>query len=205
MSHKILVLEITDEEYKNLMDRIAERGRFEETTPEEDNSAPAPGAPEVDKRGVPWNADFHAASKAVTAEGAFRRKRGAAAAAIDAYEAPYIAANAGAAAAPVAAPAPVMPTGESVPPVPASVVIPAQTPGLPAAAAPLPMPTMPAVQPPVSYEDVVSKFNALLQSGKVDASQVGALYTECGFTDPNVLINDESMRRKFWDILSARG
>lgn len=201
MSRKIIVLEITDEEHKNLMDRIAERGRFEETSPEEDNSAPAPGAPDVDKRGVPWNADFHAASKAVTAEGAFRRKRGAAAAAIDAYEAPYIAANA--AAAPATAAAPVMPTGE--PPVPASVVIPAQTPGLPAAAAPLPMPAMPVAEPPVSYEAVVQKFNELLQSGKVDASQVGALYTEAGFTDPNVLINDESMRRKFWNILAQRG
>lgn len=201
MSHKILVLDITDEEYKNLMDRIAERGRFEETTPEEDNSEPAPGAPEVDKRGVPWNAAFHAASKAVTAEGAFRRKRGAAAAAIDAYEAPYIAANA--AAAPVAA-TPVMPTGE--PPVPASVVIPPQTAGLPAAApAPLPMPAMPVAEPPVSYEAVVQKFNELLQSGKVVGDQVGALYTEAGFTDPNVLINDESMRRKFWNILAQRG
>mgnify|MGYP000482221035 CR=1 FL=1 len=72
-------------------------------------SAPAPAAVELDSEGQPWNPELHASTKAKTADGVWRKKRGAA------PEAP----PAPAAAAPVAPPAPT--------PAPATPAAPAKT------------------------------------------------------------------------------
>lgn len=50
--------------------------------------APAPAA-ELDDRGVPWSADFHAATKTKTQDGAWKKKRGGDHEALAAYEAQF--------------------------------------------------------------------------------------------------------------------
>ena len=50
--------------------------------------APAPAA-ELDERGVPWSADFHAATKTKTQDGAWKKKRGGDHEALAAYEAQF--------------------------------------------------------------------------------------------------------------------
>lgn len=72
---------------------------------------PAP-APDLDKRGVPWSADYHASTKATTIGGEWKARRGVDKAALAAYEMPFLPEPVPAATmpvAPVAAVAPVMP------------------------------------------------------------------------------------------------
>lgn len=91
--------------------------------------APAASAVEVDADGVAWNADLHAATKAKTADGRWRKKRGAGAASE--------------ASAPAAA-IPPMPMGDNAPvPAPASAM-PLPTPGV--EPAPLPVNVTPLVR-----------------------------------------------------------
>lgn len=200
MGHKIIVLEISDEQYNNLLAHIAQNGQLADASAVDlGDDTPAPvGAPSVDQRGVPWHATFHTANKTILKDGSFRRGKGVDKVAADAYEAPFIAAfNAANASAPVAA-APVMP---GVVPVAAPAV---GLPGLPVAAPVLQMPVAVPVPAPVSFDEVCKLFQDKLTSGKITNDQIINLYTEAGVDPQNVneLTTDETKRAKLAEILN---
>lgn len=193
MGHKIIVLEITDEHYNNLLAHIAQNGNILDTDAVDlGENTPAPvGAPSVDNRGVPWHANFHAPSKSIIKDGSFRRIKGVDKAAADAYEAPFIAASA---ATPATAPAAVAASAPAMPGLP----------GLPTPAPVLQMPVAAPAPAPVDYPTVVALFGEKLQTGKITNDQIGAIYAEAGVDANNTaaLQTDETLRAKLAGVLN---
>lgn len=159
-------IEVTDEEMQNFLFRMSGAdGRKIEA--QEENDTPEESGT-TDKNGVEWNADFHASSKALNADGTWRRRRGlsdAEIAAAEAYEKGVAPAE------PVAPVAPAEPAEPAAP------------------AAPVGLPGMPAAPTPVSYEEVVALYQAAV--AKKPDLDVAGLYAAAGVTDPNVLNTDE--------------
>lgn len=162
-------IEVTDEEMKNFLYRMSGGdGRKVDVQADE-----APEV-EVDKNGVVWDARYHASSKALNADGTWRRRRGlsdAETAEAEAYEkggeTMTVSTADGSA---------------TVTVTDGSVTVEAEPftmPGLPG------LPTAPA---PVSYEEVVKLYQAAMT--KNPALDVQGLYAKAGVTDPNVLNTD---------------
>ena len=199
-----LALEVTDEEFSNFLAR-ASGGNFSNGstgtgTDHDDNEPVNAAAPATDKNGVAWHEKYHSKSKALTADGVWRRARNLSEGdklAAEAYEAsaknmstvtPVVAA-------PVVAPVAVAPVVA-----PAAVVMPAI--GLPAMG--LPQPTAPVVAAPISVADVEAKFNEVHAVYPAILNEIHAIYAACGITDPNSLATDETLRRKLFDALNAK-
>lgn len=200
MGHKIIVLEITDEHYNNLLAHIAQNGNIVEAGAVDlGDDTPAPvGAPSVDQRGVPWHATFHTSSKSIVKDGSFRRVKGVDKAAADAYEAPFIAAfNAANAQAPAAAVMPGVAVAAPVAPV-------VGLPSLPVTAPILQMPAVAALPAPVSFDEVCKLFQDKLTGGKITNDMIAALYAEATVDPNNVneLSTDETKRAKLASILN---
>lgn len=198
MARITLTLEVTDEQQAALVQRFINEAR-----PYVDEDVAAPGAVPgaLDSRGVPWHADFHAASMTKTQAGEWKKRKGGDKDAIEAYERQFTAPQPGpivetveipafmqrqpAPATPVAAPA--------MPPMPAPV---------PAA---MPMPPVPTAAAPVSYDEMIAVFNEV--GARIGAERVSAetlrIYGVIGITDPNVLTTDETMRAKLVAQLRA--
>lgn len=130
----------------------------------------APAEPEitadVDGDGLPYNADYHATPKSMTADGLWRAKRGQSDKAL-AARAAFKAAG-GAVAAPAAT----------------------AMPGMPGAAA---MPAARAPEP-ISYDKLIDKTVGMMQRAKIDETGVLKLYGEVGIIDPASLETNESQR-----------
>lgn len=186
----IFTVEVSDTEHENFLHRIsgADGRKVTLQTDADDEGPTNTAAPETDKNGVAWDARFHASSKAIVADGSWRRKKGltdAEKAAADEYDASGNAA-------PVETPS--VPA-EPVAPMPSAE--PAPLPGLPT------MPGLPAAAPapePVSYEDLVKMFQTLKPEV---AANFGALYAEAGVTDPNALKTDGDLRIALAGVIKA--
>lgn len=208
MSKKLMIIEITDQEYSNLLDNIARKSAGADSTVAiaaaagigattventENGSAPVVVTGEAlrDDRGVVWHGDFHASTKTKKGDGSWTKRKGVSNDAINAYEAQFL--NGAA----VAAPAMTV----SVPPVPASVVIPATPvpamPGLPGAAPVLPMPAAVIPPAPVDYQEIVTAYGALMTAGKIGNAPgqypIETLYAGAGI-DPQQLQTEETAR-----------
>lgn len=175
-------IEVTDEEFSNFLSRMSgEDGR--KVTPQvveatEDDGPAAIDAPETDKNGVAWDERFHASSKAVNADGTWRRKRGLSpeeTAAAEEYE------KGATATATVTVATDVAPVPDT--PEPVAPVLPTPTmPGMPG------LPVAPVAPEPVSYEEVVKLYQAAV--AKNPALDVPGLYANAGVTDPTILNTD---------------
>lgn len=168
-------MEVTDEEFANFLSRASGAdGRKVTAQTDTDDEGPADAAaPATDKNGVAWDARYHASSKAVNADGTWRRKRGlsdAETAEADAYDK----------SATVEAPAPTLPTAAPAP-------APAAMPGLPT---PAPAPT------PVTYEEVVALFGQAVAKDASVSANFAELYAKAGVTDPQVLTTDAGAEQR---------
>ncbi|QIG75237.1 putative ribonuclease E/G family protein [Rhizobium phage RHph_Y52] len=218
-----VTFDVTDEEFSNFMTRCSgnavlsnEIPRNTTVTVDGDDEGPVnTNAPAVDSAGVPYDARYHAKTKNFKDDGTWKRAKGlsdALKAEADAFEAnakaAHVAASVAALAAttaPVTAPAvaetPVtLPVAET--PAPAPVVgLPTGAPAVVAAMPGLPMPAAPVAPPPVTYEEVVAKYQAVAQTHTTHVADWQALYASCGIADPNHLTTDETLRRKLFDKL----
>lgn len=176
-------IDVTEEEMSNFLARMSgadgRKVNVQADTATDDDGPAATNAPATDKNGVAWDARYHASSKALNADGTWRRKRGlsdADAAAADEYEK-------GGATADDIAQTPSAPS-ES-PALPTATPAPVGMPGLP---------TMPAAPEPVSYEEVVAAYTAAV--AKNPSLDVPALYAAAGVTDPQVLTTDAGAEQR---------
>lgn len=173
-------MEVTDEEFANFLSRAsgADGRKVTAQVDDTEDETVNTDAPATDKNGVAWDERFHASSKAVNADGTWRRKRGLSpeeTAAADTYE-----------------------KGESVPttlgtpevvtenPAP---IAPVTMPGLPTAA-PAPTPT------PVSYEELVALFGQAVAKDASVSANFAELYAKAGVTDPQVLNTDAGAEQR---------
>lgn len=191
------VLEITEAEQANLLARMTGTvgNNLSLTAVDgapvavgDDDAGPADAAaPAVDARGIPWNGDYHASTKARNADGTWRTKRGVDKAKLEAWEKTL---------------QPSMP----VPGVPAAPV--AAIPGFAPAPAGLPGFTPPQAAPadiPVTMEDINAAFGKLSAAGVIaaDGSNLMPIYQQLQITDPNQIATDETIRRRLRDALRA--
>lgn len=215
-----LTMEVTDEQSASLIQRFIETaqavvdngGNSEAIAPTLTKPAPMShnsSAP-LDDRGVPWHPDYHAATKTKTAKGAWKKRKGADAKAIDAYEWDYLKADNAQPAAtvqPVPAappmaqeadpmaipeflkrPAPEAPAAQEAAPAAPTFTMPGSAPALPAA------PAAPAV---ATYDEMMKAFQAATErvgSDRVNAECINRIYPKLGFTDPEVLATNETLR-----------
>lgn len=142
----------------------------------------------VDADGMPYDAEVHSESRALTAAGLWKAQRGKAAQA-EAARAAFKAKG-----------------GTVAPPADLPVTA-AAMPGLPTTAAAAAMPGLPVAavsRAPVSFEAVVAKLTDLMSRGKVAATELGAIYILAGAAGPEQFETDETARAKLMDILVAR-
>lgn len=185
-----IAVEVSDEEFAAFMERLGMRGQVSAHT-----GAPAGGngddetvvntnAPQVDSAGVPWIEAVHAGGKTLNKDGTWRGKRGVS-----------NEARAQAEAAAKVSSVPSMP-GTAAPSMPGMG---GGMPGMPSfppiASAPVPQ--------PVSYNDVVNKYQELAQAGKLaNESIIVGIYQKIGITDVAQLQTDETLRRSLLDELN---
>lgn len=187
-------MEVTDEEFANFLSRASGADGRKVTAQVDDTEDEGPAnasAPATDKNGVAWNERFHASSKAVNADGTWRRKRGLSpeeTAAADAYDKGTVG-NA-------PAETPSVPA-DSVAPTPSAPVVPSE----PAPALPVGMPGLPAAAPaptpkPVSYEELVALFGQAVAKDASVSANFAELYAKAGVTDPQVLNTDAGAEQR---------
>lgn len=148
----------------------------------------------VDDRGVPWNPDYHASTKTKTKDGVWKRRKGVDSADIDRYEHPFITS---------ASSAPSVPDTENVdiPPF-LQRAAPPVAPSAPVAPTMPTMPTMPSIptpaaQPIVTYNDMMTVFQAACEKHGGELVQTRVMtefYPACGVDNPEKLVTDETMR-----------
>lgn len=137
----------------------------------------------VDVDGFPYDAELHAETRAVNADGRWKVKRGKAeaeAAARAAFKA------AGATVADAAPPVAAMPVAEAAPALP----------GLPTAA---------VARAPVSLDDLVKRIQGGMASGKVSLDDLSGFYAKAGNSDPNAYATNETLRAALWSVLDEAG
>lgn len=198
MPELTFILKITEAEQANLLARmtgtvgnslslVAVDGAAPVAAGDDDSGPADTAAPAVDARGIPWNGDYHASTKARNADGTWRTKRGVDKAKLEAWEKTL---------------QPSMP----VPGVPAAPV--AAIPGFAPAPAGLPGFTPPQAAPadiPVTMEDINAAFGKLSAAGVIaaDGSNLMPIYQQLQITDPNQIATDETIRRRLRDALRA--
>jgi hypothetical protein len=210
-----VTFDVSDSEFENFMVRLGggavlnkEIPRNTTVTSEEvgdgDEGEAITGT--TDKFGVTWDARYHSTTKNTNKDGSWKRVKGlsdAAKAEADVYEAAQKAAAVTVAAPVVPLTLPVAETAPVVAETVAAPVVGLPT-GLPTGAAPigLPMPVAPVTPPPVTYEEVVAKYQAVAAVNPGAVADYVALYASVGITDPNALQTDETLRRKLFDKLT---
>jgi len=128
---------------------------------ENDDGPADANAPDVDKRGFPWDERIHASSKAVNKDGTWRYKRNTSQETIDAVEAEL--------------------KPDDMPPVPEAFQ---------RTAAPVPVPTgEPATS--VTYEQVIAEMTDALQGGKIAPEALPGLYQQCGVSGAHELVGNQ--------------
>ena len=192
------VLEISEAEQANLLARmtgtvgnslslVAVDGAAPVAAGDDDAGPADAAAPAVDARGIPWNGDYHASTKARNADGTWRTKRGVDKAKLEAWEKTL---------------QPSMPA-PGVPAAPVAVIS-----GFTPAPAGLPGFTPPQAAPadiPVTMEDINAAFGKLSAAGVIaaDGSNLMPIYQQLQITDPNQIATDETIRRRLRDALRA--
>ena len=155
---------------------------------------------EVDTKGTPWDARFHAGTKNMTAKGVWKARKGMTAeekAQAEAHATAHAGQAAPVAPAPPTAAAPVAPA-----PPTAAATLPAATPPAPT----LPMPTAPTSLEPVSFEDLTEVFGEVIAAVGNDTlmANLGAIYANAGCSPDGVECqSDETARRKVVEGLRA--
>lgn len=158
-----------------------------ETAPTAAASAPAPS---VDAAGLPWDARIHAGTKAVNADGRWKKRKGVQPLDVTKVEAELRAqmAAGGAAPAPVAETVPAAPQAPAAPvPLPPGAAASA-TPGdavpqVPAAPAPVPTPPPAPVAAPaaMTFPQLMARITAMMREGKlVGTDTADAVVAVCG-------------------------
>lgn len=224
---------VSDDELTNFLARLASSAAGIKATDEDGEVLATDQGGDVDKNGIPWLETVHAGTKTKTQDGRWKRLKGVSEEQRDAAEAAWKQAHpvpTGPAAVqavfmPQTAQAPEPPP---VNPAPASVTIPPQVPGAPAAvpapvaapvaAAPVAAPalaipgmTPPAPAPvpvvedtPVSLDDVGVAFsNLTAKFGELNQAFIDQIYTAAQVADPNMIVNDETARRRVRDVINA--
>lgn len=189
-----LSIEVTDAEMENFLHRMSGADGRKVTPQVEatdaDDGPVATDAPAVDKNNVAWNATYHSSSKALNADGTWRRRKGmsdAEKAAADAYDkcGDSITATSDLSALPVETV-----TEGPVSTQPEAPTLPAPTamPGLPTAA--------PVAPEPVTYEEVVALFGQAVAKDASVSANFAELYAKAGVTDPQVLTTDAGAEQR---------
>jgi hypothetical protein len=156
----------------------------------------------VDDRGVVWDERFHASTKTKTTAGAWKKRKGADADELAAYENQYL--NPPTADEAPEAPsgsAPVMPQTE-----PAPAPAPAAMPQAEAAPAPAAMPEVeaaPAATPP--GPEVMTFASKIISEGKKTPDYLSEVARRCGMSNIGELFNDETKRKAFVEALAEDG
>lgn len=184
-------MELTDEEATFFLNnRVAPAAIAANVAPvggADDEGQVNTAAPAVDKNGVPWLETVHAGTKALNADGTWRRKRG-----VDAT----VAAAAEAAAKTTSGTNLSTGNEERIDPNAVQTAALAPAPGLP------PMPGLPPVLPPpaapepvkpVSYEELSGLVQSVLTAGHTP-DKITAIYAKVGLTDVNDLLTNETLR-----------
>ncbi len=189
-----MTLDATDAEQSNFLARMTGlMGNVSDVVATSDG-APVGGdegpvntnAPSVDSAGLPWNADFHASSKATNADGTWRGKRGVDKAKLAEWEAKVKASQPATVTLPsfITGGAPVQLPNPDAPAVP----------GFPGFPAPVAAP----VDIPVTYEQVTAAFAKLGALGLIapDGSNVMPLYTAASISSGDQIATDETARNR---------
>jgi len=197
-----LTLELTDEEVANLLSRftsvdvenledfeptaVAQATKVQEVIESSGDAITS----EYDSRGIAWNEDFHAATRKVTAAGAWKKRRGADAEKLKAYES---AAMAPETKIPAFLQQPVITPDVQEASVNIQAGATSELP-LPVPAATIPVMTPP--DPPVSMQQITDAYTAMVQlKGQEFANgATQRIYEENNITDPNVLHTNETLR-----------
>jgi hypothetical protein len=139
----------------------------------------------VDSDGFPYDAELHAESRAVNADGRWKVKRGKAEAEANARAAFKAA---GATTTEVEAPAAAMPVEAAAPVIP----------GMPAAA---------VERAPIALDALIARLQSGMGSGKIGASgtPLADLYGRAGSPDPNAYATNETLRAALWAELDKIG
>lgn len=195
-----ITVEVEDSEFQNFLARLGNHGTVN-TGAAIDDDDEAPAAPvnpgELDTNGVPWMESVHAGSKGKTQDGSWRGKKGVSAEDRKKVEDAWKASNSGG----------TFPVPESISGVPGGINlplgnVPSTATGLPGFPSPTAIPTPPA---PVTFDELVGKYQKLADAGKIDPNAMQALYNKHGIANPATLQTDESLRRKMMDDLNALG
>ena len=160
-----------------------------------DEGEPDDQAPDVDAHGTVWNADHHASSKAVTADGSWRARRGGPVA----NASPLVQRETNAAVLAQAASSPEAAVAAApMPPVPPA---PTPTPAPAAPAAPAPAPAAPAGLS--GFPALMRKVNAAQTSGRLTAEGLQQLCTNVGVGKPSDLFQRADLQPAFEALLDA--
>jgi hypothetical protein len=204
-------MDVSDDEQSNFLARltgnlgntVSNLAVNDQSVATEDDDGPVnANAPAVDKNGIPWNAEYHSASKAQNADGTWRAKRGVNKEALAAWETKVKAEpptmtlpSSITGGAPVSLPNPDAPQAAALP-------------GMPVAAALPGFPAPQAAQPdiPVTFETVTAAFDKLGKAGLIapDGSNIVGIYAEIGCTSLDQLSTDETLRRNLMNVLKQR-
>lgn len=196
-----IAVEVTDAEFSAFIERLGTRGVVQggpaSVATDEDEGPANTAAPAVDSRGVPWIESVHAATKGVTADGAWRRRKGVTAEAMEAAEKAWRDSQ----------PAPTFTLPASLSGTGQAEQIPVGTTPLPGVGLPgaTPLPGMTPPPVPVTYEDIGAKYQALAAAGKITPETMGQYYAKHGVTDVNVLMNNEAVRTALMNDLNLLG
>lgn len=223
---------VSDDDFQRFLDRLASSAVTITATDEDGEELSTAPVGVVDKNGIPWLESVHASTRTQTKDGRWKRLKGVTEEQRDAAEAAWKQANptpTGAAAvqAVFTPPTAVAPEPPAINPAPASVTIPPQVPAsapvatapvtaapvaAPAATAPVFIPGMtpPAPAPvavvedkPVTLEDIGTAFGTLQgKFGELSGDFIAKIYEAAGIADPNQMVNDESARKRLFDVLT---
>lgn len=192
---------------------------------------PAASSTLVDKRGVPWHADYHAGSKGMNQDGSWKKKKGAPVDAVAAYEAQFAGnSNGGHTVSTNTGNPPPASTNAHVPPVapppPTPGMVQQQTgasgggsptaeqlnqqfaPHLPPQGAPLPPPPpVMAPPPPASfvptYAQFYEKYVHLVNAGVMNDQESVRINQVAGVASPNQYATDDNARMLAWPEFTA--
>lgn len=197
-----LTMTVTDAEAEALVKRFINTASAVTSTPDDDG--------EVDANGVPWNEEFHAATKNKNNDGTWKKRKGVDKDALDAYEKKFSSAAPAAPAAPqgdVEVPAFLKRDLAPAAAPAAPAAMPAAAPTMPAMPSMPAMPAMPAAAPaPVTYEQMIDRYvEAQKRVGDVtlQAAVTNHIYPKLGINGPEPLQTNETLRAQMVAELDA--
>lgn len=181
------------------------------TVAEDDDATPAADVPAgaVDKDGLPWDARIHAASKAVTGDGKWRKRRNLDDATYDAVVAELRgaapvptppAASAPSVPAPVPS-SPPLPPAQDAAPAPSPIAIQAEN----SAPAPAPQPAPVGGEAPDmnAFAAIMKKVSVYQAEGKLTPQEVNETLAQCGLSNPRELVTSSMGRMTFEALIDT--